>query len=242
MLNKRVLESLIKSGAMDSLGRRAQLMGVLDKAIERGRKPRATPSPGSTGCSASSQEDKRPRLHDPCPNLPDWDQATRLAAEKEMLGFFITGHPLEKYGDKLLDFGARTVEEICGCRQSTGKDEIVTAGMLINLRVLKSRKGETYAQGTLEDMTGTVDLLVFPEAYRRCRKSEARVPVLIKAGVRVEEGANPKLTISEITPLDEAQVPSCRAPCAFACRWKPPRKPPLKSSTRSLVSAKASAR
>jgi DNA polymerase-3 subunit alpha len=212
VLNKRVLESLIKAGALDSLGRRAQLMGVLDKAIERGQKAARDAESGQHGLFGVFEEAQAPATAESLPDLPDWDQATRLAAEKEVLGFFVSGHPLQKYGDKLLDFGARTVEDICGFRQSTGKDEIVTAGLLINLRVLKSRKGEAYAQGMLEDMTGTCDLLVFPEAYRRLsEKLKLEIPVLIKAGVRVEEGANPKLTISEITPLDEAQPKLPRA-------------------------------
>ena len=56
-------------------------------------------------------------------------------------------------------------------KSSTGKDEICTAGVITNLRVLKSKKGDFYAQGTLEDMAGAVDMLIFPEAYKRCRKS-----------------------------------------------------------------------
>jgi DNA polymerase-3 subunit alpha len=212
VLNKRVLESLIKAGALDSLGRRAQLMGVLDKAIERGQKAARDAESGQHGLFGIFEEAQAPTGAEPLPDLPDWDQATRLAAEKEVLGFFVSGHPLEKYADKLLDFGARTVEDICALRQSTGKDEIVTAGLLVNLRVLKSKKGEAYAQGMLEDMTGTCDLLVFPEAFKRlAEKVKLEIPVLIKAGVRVEEGANSKLTVSEITPLEEAQPKLPRA-------------------------------
>jgi len=92
---------------------------------------------------------------------------------------------------------------------STGKDEnLLTAGIISNLRVLKSKKGDFYAQGSLEDMAGSVDMLVFPEAFRRLQeKVKLEVPVLIKGGVRIEEGANPKLTVNDITPLDEAKVP-----------------------------------
>jgi DNA polymerase-3 subunit alpha len=212
VLNKRVLESLIKAGAFDSLGRRAQLMAVLDKAIERGQKSARDAESGQHGLFGVFAEAQTPGATDKLPDIPDWDQTTLLAAEKEVLGFFVSGHPLQKYRDKLLDFGARTIEEIAAFRQSTGKDEIVTAGLLTNLRVLKSRKGDLYAQGMLEDMTGTCDLLVFPEAYRRLgEKLKLEVPVLVKAGVRIEEGASPKLTIGEITPLEEAQPKLPRA-------------------------------
>jgi len=144
--------------------------------------------------------------NDTLPDVPDWDEHQRLTAEKEILGFFITGHPLEKYRDKLLDFSALSTEAIAAMKSSTGKDEIFAGGIISNLRVLKSRKGEQYAQATLEDMSGSVDMLVFPEAYRRLGdKLRTEAPVLVRGGVRVEEGSNPKLTASDITPLDQAQ-------------------------------------
>ena len=75
------------------------------------------------------------------PDTPDWDEHTRLANEKEILGFFITGHPLEKYSDKLEDLHALSTEELCAMKSSTGKDEnITTAGIITSIRVLKSKK------------------------------------------------------------------------------------------------------
>src|SRR5512133_2589011 len=206
MLNKRVLESLIKSGAMDSLGRRSQLMAVIDKAIERAQKTQRDAECGQHGLFGVFQQEDANDHNDKLPNLPDWDEHTRLAAEKEILGFFITGHPLEKYKDKLEDFRALTTEDICALKSSTGKDEIFAGGVICNLRVLKSKKGEYYAQANLEDMLGSVEMLVFPEAFRRLQdKVKLEVPVLIRGGVRIEEGANPKLTVSEITPLEDAK-------------------------------------
>ena len=152
------------------------------------------------------QEDSEAH-NDKLPNIPDWDEQARLASEKEILGFFISGHPLEKYKDKLQDLQALSIIEIAAMTKSTGKDETIpTAGIITNLRVLKSKKGDFYAQGTLEDMTGACDLLVFPEAYKRlAEKLKMEVPVLIRGGVRIEEGANPKITVGDITPLEEAQ-------------------------------------
>jgi DNA polymerase III subunit alpha len=213
LLNKRVLESLIKSGAMDSLGRRAQLMAVIDKAIEQAQKVQRDAESGQHGLFGVFQQGEVQDHNHKLPNVPDWDEHTRLAAEKEILGFFITGHPLEKYKDKLEDLNAKTTADIAAMKNSTGKDEfITTAGIITNVRVLKSKKGDFYAQGTLEDMLGSVDMIVFPEAYRRLQeKVKIEVPVLVKAGIRVEEGTNPKITVAEITPLDEAKVPVPRS-------------------------------
>jgi len=208
LLNKRVLESLIKSGAMDSLGRRAQLMAVLDKAMEQAQKAQRDAESGQHGLFGVFQQEEAASHNDVLPNIPDWDEHTRLGAEKEILGFFITGHPLEKYKDKLADLQALSIEEIAAMTKSTGKDEtIATAGIISNVRVLKSKRGDFYAQSTLEDMSGSIDMIVFPEAYKRIgEKVKLEVPVLVKAGVRIEEGANPKITAAEIMPLEEAKV------------------------------------
>ena len=230
LLNKRVLESLIKSGAMDCFGRRAQLMQTLDKAIDRAQKSQRDAESGQHGLFGVFADEPAHETNDALPNVPDWDEHTRLAAEKEILGFFITGHPLQKYKDKLLDLNALSTEEVNAMKRSTGKDEnITTAGLIGNLRVAKSKRGELWAQGSLEDMSGKVELLVFPEAYRKLgEKVKLEVPVLIRGGVRVEEGANAKLTVNEIIPLDEAKVP---LPKALRIRI------PLESSTEDTVSA-----
>jgi DNA polymerase-3 subunit alpha len=212
LLNKRVLESLIKSGAMDSLGRRAQLMAVLDKAMEQAQKAQRDAESGQHGLFGVFQEEVR-TSNQQLPNVPDWDENVRLAAEKEILGFFISGHPLEKYKDKLQDLSALSTQDLGAMKSSTGKDEnIMTAGIMTNLRVLKSKRGDFYAQGTLEDMSGSVDMLVFPEAYRKLsEKVKWEIPVLIKGGVRIEEGANPKLTVNDIFSLEDYKVPLPRS-------------------------------
>jgi DNA polymerase-3 subunit alpha len=214
LLNKRVLESLVKSGAMDPMGRRAQLMAVLDKAMERAQKTQRDAESGQHGLFGIFQEEEAgANQNERLPDVPDWDEHARLAAEKEILGFFITGHPLEKYKDKLEDLRALSTSELGAMKSSTGKDEnITTAGIIANLRVVKSKKGDFYAQANLEDMEGSIDMLVFPEAYKKLQeKVKLEVPVLIRGGVRIEEGANPKLTVNDITALEDAKVPLPRA-------------------------------
>ena len=230
LLNKRVLESLIKSGAMDALGRRSQLMTVLDRAIDRAQKTQRDAESGQHGLFGVFQDEEVSVINDKLPDTPDWDEHTRLANEKEILGFFITGHPLEKYRDKLEDLRALSTEEISAMKSSTGKDEnITTAGIITSIRVLKSKRGDFYAQGTLEDMAGSVEMLVFPEAYRKLQdKVKLEVPVLVRGGVRIEEGANPKLTVNEINSLEDAKVP---LPNSLRIRI------PLESSGESTVDA-----
>lgn len=207
LLNKRVVESLIKSGAMDPLGRRAQLMAVVDNAMDHAQKMQKDAELGQHGLFGVFQQDEENHATEkPLPNTPDWDEHQRLAFEKEILGFFITGHPLEKYQDKLADFHALSTADIGELKSSTGRDEILVGGILKGIRVAKSKKGDLYAQGQLEDMNGSVDVLCFAEPYRRLAdRLKLTVPVLIKGGVRVEEGSNPKVMIGDITPLEDAQ-------------------------------------
>jgi len=207
LLNKRVMESLIKSGALDAFGYRAQLMAVLDKAMDRGQKSQRDAEMGQHGLfGVFQQEEPSAADSEKLPAVPEWEEHQRLANEKEVLGFFITGHPLEKYKDKLLDFNVMTADAICAMKNGTGRDEINAAGMISNVRVLKSRKGDLYAQAMLEDMTGSVEAIVFPEAYRRLQGMlKQEIPMLVRCSVRVEEGANVKIAISQLTSIEEAQ-------------------------------------
>jgi len=207
LLNKRVIESLVKAGAMDSFGGRAQLMAVLDKAMERGQKTQRDAEMGQHGLfGVFQQEDAGGGDQDKLPNVPEWEEHQRLSSEKEVLGFFITGHPLEKYKDKLEDFRALSAEAVLAMKNGTGRDEVYTAGMISGVKVLKSRKGDLYAQASLEDMTGAVEAIVFPEAYKRLQAIlKQEIPMLVRCSIRVEEGSNPKVAISQLTPLEEAQ-------------------------------------
>jgi DNA polymerase-3 subunit alpha len=209
LLNKRVMESLIKSGAMDSLGRRAQLMDALDKAMEQAQKTARDRDAGQHGLfgifeESGPAESAAERL----PNVPDWDESVRLANEKEILGFWISGHPLEKYREKIEDLHALKTSDVLAMKSSTAKNEDITVGGLISgVRIAKTRKGDLMAGLVIEDLHGRVEAAVFPEAYKRLQeKVKLEIPVLVKAAVRVEEDAAPKLFINDITPLDEAKV------------------------------------
>ncbi len=205
-VNKRVIESLIKSGAMDSLGRRAPLTSSVDRAMEQAQKAARDAASGQHGLFGVFDDPAAQKKADALPNLPDWDEHTRLANEKEILGFFISGHPLDKYAVKLRDFDAHSVEEIAAFKRASGKEErYLVGGLITKVAVKPTRRGDTFAQGILEDMTGSIEFVVFPDSYKRLgEKVRIETPVLVKAGVLVEEGANPKLSLHSIEPLDIA--------------------------------------
>jgi DNA polymerase-3 subunit alpha len=219
VMNKRVLESLIKSGAFDCFGPRAALMGAIDKAIERAQKSQRDVAAGQHGlfglfndmtASASAAH------QDELPAVPDWDEAQRLQHEKDVLGFYVSGHPLGKYSEKLRNLtgvvDTQTALEMTpspntGRRDTQNENEISIAGILTGVRVAKSRKGDLYAQASLEDLTGKIELICFPEAYKRMAESlKIDVPVLVRGVLRGEEDAAPKLAISHITALEDVKL------------------------------------
>jgi DNA polymerase-3 subunit alpha len=219
VMNKRVLESLIKSGALDCFGARAALMAAIDKAIERAQKAQRDTAAGQHGLfglfndtpagGGTSQQDE-------LPNIADWDEVQRLQHEKDVLGFYVSGHPLGKYAEKLRNLkgvvDTQTALEMTpapntGRRDAQNENEISIAGILTGVRVAKSRKGDLYAQGSLEDLTGKIDLICFPEAYKRMAESlKIDVPVLVRGVLRGEEDAAPKLAISNITALEDVKL------------------------------------
>jgi len=154
---------------------------------------------------------------DELPQAPDWEEGERLANEKEVLGFFVSGHPLDKYAEKLRNLpGVIPIAEALERKppeKRWGKevdpaDEIQVAGMMHGLRVQKTRReGKLYAQATLEDATGKIDLIAFPRDYERLAEQlKIEAPVLLRGTLSGDEDAAPKLSISSIQPLEEVQV------------------------------------
>jgi DNA polymerase-3 subunit alpha len=202
LLNKRVIESLIKAGAFDSLGaRRSQHMAVLDRAMDLGQKRQRETSSGQHGLFMGDAGLAPPPPLD-LPDVPDSTEAERLAGEKEVLGFYVTGHPLEKYMAGLATVTRHDTSSLEGLDHES---PVTLAGILTSLRVRPSKKGDLWGSGILEDNRGSVELLVFPQAYQQFQgvlKPEAAL--LIKGRVRHEENQRTKVVVSEARPLEAA--------------------------------------
>jgi DNA polymerase-3 subunit alpha len=218
LMNKRVLESLIKAGALDSFGRRAQLIAAADKAIERAQKAQRDEASGQHGLFGIFDDHPATTAKaDELPKVPDWDENMRLQSEKEVLGFFVSGHPLDKYAEKLRNLpgvvDTATALEMkpapsTGRRGQAPENEIAVAGVLVGLKAAKSkRSGEMYAQGGLEDGSGRIDIICFPRDYERLAESlKIEVPVLVRGQLRAEEDAAPKLAVSSIQAMEDVKV------------------------------------
>jgi len=204
LLNRRVLESLIKSGAMDSLGaRRAQLFAVIDRAIERAQKRQREQASGQHGLfGARPAHESSDNGH--LPDLEEWPEHELLAAEHGTLGFYISGHPLGKYAGRLKDLGVAELSTLEGRRNG---EELKVAGIIFTVRSMRSRKGDRWAVFTLQDMTGVLELLAFPESFQRFEPLiKVGTALLVKGRVNVED-AGTRLVVMEVQPLENAVMP-----------------------------------
>jgi DNA polymerase-3 subunit alpha len=218
VMNKRVIESLIKAGALDALGKRAPLMAAVDKAMERAQKMQKDAAQGQSGLFGLFDEGhKAGHGNDDLPKVAEWEEGERLANEKEVLGFFVSGHPLDKYADKLRNLtGVISVAEALERKppekrwgsQSDSADEIQVAGMILGVRVQKSKRDQKlYAQAALEDATGKIDLICFSRDYERLSgQLKMEAPVLVRGVLMGDEDAAPKIALSSIQALEEVQV------------------------------------
>jgi DNA polymerase III subunit alpha len=217
VMNSRVIQSLIKAGAMDSMGRRNPLYEAVDKAMDRAQKAQRDQAQGQSGLFGLFDDGpKAPHGSDDLPRVPDWEEGTRLANEKEVLGFFVSGHPLDKYAEKIRNLvGVISTAEALERKpperrwgsQSDPADEILVAGIIHGLRVQKTRKDQKlYAQASLEDATGKIDLIAFPRDYEKLGESlKIEVPVIVRGVLSGDEDAL-KISVISITPLEDMQV------------------------------------
>jgi DNA polymerase-3 subunit alpha len=209
-VNRRVVESFIKSGSFDSLERRrAALMAAIDRAMEAGQKQQRDREQGQASLLGmlGGAEPGGPRAPERLPDVADWPEGERLAYEKESLGFFITGHPLERFRDELAQWATATTAML----PQAGEKEVTVGGIVTALRLMKTRKGDRMATFVLEDLDGGVEVLVFPEAYK---KAAARLAddliVLVKGRAEALDEGRFRLLASDVLPLETAKLSEAR--------------------------------
>src|SRR5215813_1694476 len=197
-LNKRVFESLIKSGAMDSLGPREAMAASVDDAIAAIQRASRSRESGQHGLFFGGGNPAEEHISFTLREAAPWSEEERLSSEYAMLGFYVSGHPLEKYSSRLSEWGALRLEEIEG--QRNGK-EVSVAALIVGSRPMRSKKGARWGIFTLQDMTGVQELLAFPESFaKREQILKPGTPLLLKVRVQIEE-AGTRLSLQEARRL-----------------------------------------
>ncbi|MSQ48125.1 MAG: DNA polymerase III subunit alpha [Deltaproteobacteria bacterium] len=199
-VNKRVMESLVKCGALDSFNApRARLFAGLEEAMKWAeQKAKGDHNAAQLGLFASlndTNSDGHPEL----PHLEEWPDTDKLRNERETLGFFITGHPLDKYVGRLHGVVSLSTDNL---KNRTHQEKVRLAGVIHSLKLKNNKKGDRYATFTLEDKEGVVEVIVWPEAYKQHEATiHADQPVCLRGALDIDD-ERCQIIADEVVPLE----------------------------------------
>ena len=206
-INKRVVESLIKSGAMDDFpGYRTQKLAMYESILDGEATRRKTMITGQLSLFGDEGlEAPRPEL----PKIPEMSPKLLLQYEKEMTGVYITGHPLDEYRERLekMPCSVQVLQEYAEDEEWEKFDRmnVTLGGMIIETRMNTTKANKLMCFITLEDLYGTIECLVFPRIYDRlARMIQNDTVVVIRGTLSLREDEEPKLLVEDIRPLDSA--------------------------------------
>jgi DNA polymerase-3 subunit alpha len=213
--NKKVFEALVKSGACDRLipagvslaAGRAKLFGVIDSAIEHGGRTQRDRELGQSDLFGGGDEGLTViRM----PDAAAWSEMELLAHEKDALGLYLSGHPIDRHAGDLRAFGAKTVGDLTvgdlppSTDGSPGRliiEDVYVGGIASGLRSLKTRKGDPMCVFTLEDHQGAVEVVVFPEAFARHRSIIENGALLLVRGRFERDEESSRLQAADLLPI-----------------------------------------
>ncbi len=208
LISRATIETLIKAGAMDCFGaRRSQLMAVVERAVQGGASKHADRRSGQKGLFDDVEEDQGP-VSVSLPDLPESEQRDLLAGEKEVLGFYLSSHPLAEHEQMLNTYCSHTTVDIANLQHKT---EVTLGGMISAIKISQvknPRPGATsnkYAMFDLEDMQGIVRCILWSEGYGAFGELvRADATLVIRGAVDRRPGSEEaNLVVNEIIPLEE---------------------------------------
>lgn len=197
-LNRRTLESLIAAGAFDSIpGNRAQKTAVVEEMLEFGQKVQASANTDDLFAAPGMKvQRKEPAL----PDEPDWSITEKLSSEKATLGFYVSGHPLDRFRSELSVFGTADTEKLAGVRDGR---EVRLGGIISSIKSMNDKRGNRMAFVTLEDFKGTAEMIVFSDCFEKGKSFIAKDNMVMVTGrVSTREGETPKVIVNDLFPLD----------------------------------------
>jgi DNA polymerase-3 subunit alpha len=205
--SKATIETLIKAGAFDSFGaRRSQLAAVVERAVQAGQSTAADKRSGQKSLFGGGDDDQAAAPSAELPNLPEWPDRERAQKEKEVLGYYLTSHPLDEHKRTLATYRSHTTADVPAVKE---RDEVILGGMLSAIRLANTKnpqpgKPSRYAMFDLEDVEGTIRCILWPEQFAEMGHLVTPDNILVVRGVvdrRGGEEAN--LIVSELMPLDQ---------------------------------------
>ncbi len=200
LINKRAMESLIKAGAFGSLGAyRSQLLAVLDQALEIAHKAQKEKDSGQMSLFGGFDEPGA-SYEVALPRMTELPRRELLALEKETMGLYISGHPLSQYRHLLRSVSSANCHEVA---EMTAGKQVILGGLLTGLKRITTKKGEPMAFFTLEDLTGRVEVVVFPRVFEQARLLLGPDAAVLVTGTVAANGDEKKILADSITSLDQ---------------------------------------
>ena len=211
-VNKRTIESFIKSGAFDSLGgTRKQFMVIYVKILDQVNQERKYSMTGQLSLLDMVDDDQKAEFDIPLPPVGEYEKETKLAFEKEVLGIYLSGHPMEEYEEKWKKNISRTTldfqldEETGRTKVHDGAREIV-GGIITSKTIKYTKNNQTMAFITLEDLAGSVEVVIFPKVYEKNQQYlNEEGKVFVKGRVSEEDEAASKLICESIVPFEQTK-------------------------------------
>lgn len=202
VVNRKVIEGLIKAGAFDSLGwRRSQCFHVIDRMIEYSREMQKIRASKQNLLFGKSQIEP-PVVPAEVKQMREWDESLLLSYEKDAVGFYITGHPLTQFGSRLKRLVSHSLSQLD--EEKDFNREVRIAGIISSLKAIKTKKEERMATFILEDLSDRIEVVVFPDSYKKyydCLREDQLVWV---KGRFIGERESRRIHVVEIMPLAEA--------------------------------------
>ncbi len=209
-VNKRVLEGLIKVGAFDSMGTtRASLFAILDQAMEHASTVQRNKREGQTSLFDLTPENISPEEDNSfgfsIPDRPEWSQNELLQHERELTGFYITDHPLNRHRMAIAHFSTCSTQ---GLREIKEEREVKLCGVISSIKITTTKKGNRMAYVQLEDLQGTVEAIIFPETFKNHESMLTPDSVIRLTGSvdLMDNGARIKATRVELLPQLECET------------------------------------
>ncbi len=209
-VNKRTIESFIKAGALDSLnGTRKQFMMIYVKILDQINQEKKYSMVGQMSLFDMVSEEEKHEFEIQLPDVGEYEKETMLAFEKEVLGIYVSGHPMEKYEEKwkknvtatTLDF--QWNDELEGAKVRDGQREVI-GGVITGITIKHTKNNKTMAFLTVEDLLGTVEVVVFPRDYEKYKMYlQEDSKVFVRGRVSEEDDNASKLVCESMTLFDE---------------------------------------
>jgi len=188
-VNRRAIESLIKAGAFDQFGERSKLLALLGRVLERSAK------------KSLNQVTLFKNTSEELPPLPNWSTSELLRAEKEVLGFYLSGHPLKDYEELLTRHSKKQIRSL---EDLEGGEEVSLVGLISEVREIRTRKGDRMAVIELEDLTGRIEGVVFPDLFREVSNLLFQeIPLKVEGILEKDEEGRPRIRVQSIKAINE---------------------------------------